>query len=58
LQDQQPNYRVSMWEEDEQKRKRLLKNICEYPYLIDMPGAAQSAGQIGTSQLTLMNSSI
>jgi hypothetical protein len=32
-----------MWEEDEMKRKRLLKNICEYPYLIDQPAAA-SAG--------------
>ena len=37
LQDQQPNYNVIKWEEENQQRKRLLKNICEYPYQIDQP---------------------
>ena len=32
LQDQQPNYNVIKWEEENQQRKKLLKNICEYPY--------------------------
>lgn len=35
LQEQKPNYDVMKWEEEAQKRKRLLKNICEYPYAID-----------------------
>ena len=37
LQDQQPNYNVIKWEEEEAQRKKLLKNICEYPYQIDQP---------------------
>jgi hypothetical protein len=35
LQGQQPNYNVNKWDEAEQERKKILKNICEYPYLID-----------------------
>lgn len=30
LQDKQPNYNVYRWEEEENERKKLLKNICEY----------------------------
>jgi len=32
LQDQQPNSNVIKWEEENQQRRKLLKNICEYPY--------------------------
>ena len=32
LQEQKPNYDVFKWEEEAQKRKKILKNICEYPY--------------------------
>ena len=35
LQDKQPNYNVFKWEEEENDRKRILKNICEYDYIID-----------------------
>ncbi|CDW81952.1 UNKNOWN [Stylonychia lemnae] len=38
LQDKQPNYNVYRWEEEEQDRKKILKNICEYDYIIDQPG--------------------
>jgi phospholipid N-methyltransferase len=38
LQDKQPNYNVFKWEEEENDRKRILKNICEYDYIIDQPG--------------------
>lgn len=32
LQDKQPNYNVVRWEEEAQERKKILNNICEYPY--------------------------
>jgi len=35
LQDQPANYNMTKWEEDEQERKKLLKNICEYPYQLE-----------------------
>ena len=35
LQEQKPNYDVMKWEEEAMKRKKLLQNICEYPYQID-----------------------
>ena len=38
LQDKQSSYNVGKWVEEEQERKRILKNICEYPYQIDVPG--------------------
>ena len=41
LQDKQPNYNVFKWEEEENGRKRILKNICEYDYIIDQPGMSQ-----------------
>jgi len=37
LQDKQPNYNVFRWEEEEMERKKILKNICEYNYIIDQP---------------------
>ena len=40
LQDKQPNYNVFKWEEEENGRKRLLQNICEYNYIIDQPGVS------------------
>lgn len=33
LQDKSANYNVSKWQKEEDSRKRLLKNICEYPYV-------------------------
>lgn len=48
LQDKQPNYNVYRWEEEEQERKKILRNICEYDYIIDqpgMPGGGQSQMQ-------------
>ena len=32
LQDKSANYNVSRWQKEEDSRKRILKNICEYPY--------------------------
>jgi len=37
LQNKTSNYNVNRWEEAEHERKRLLKNICEYDYIIDLP---------------------
>ncbi len=37
LQDKGSNYNVVKWEEDEANRKRMLSNICEYPYLLEQP---------------------
>ena len=33
LQDKQASYNVQKWEKDEVHRRRVLKNICEYPLL-------------------------
>jgi hypothetical protein len=30
------------WEEDELERKKLLKNICEYNYIINQPQLSQT----------------
>lgn len=35
LQDKQPNYDVYKWEEEAYERKKILKNICEYPYALE-----------------------
>ena len=35
LQDKQPSYNVSKWMEEAEERKKILKNICEYPYLLE-----------------------
>jgi len=35
LQNKTSNYNVNRWEEEENERKRILKNICEYDYIID-----------------------
>ncbi len=37
LQQKQSNYNVVKWEENELERKKLLKNICQYNYIIDQP---------------------
>ena len=37
LQDKSANYNVVKWQKNEEERKRVLKNICEYP-LIDKEG--------------------
>jgi hypothetical protein len=31
LQDKQASYNVSKWQKEEDSRKKILKNICEYP---------------------------
>ncbi len=42
LQQKTSNYNVGKWEEDENERKKLLKNICEYNYIIDQPQISQT----------------
>lgn len=32
LQDKQPTYSVTRWEEDHQRMERIRNNVCEYPY--------------------------
>lgn len=34
LQDKQPNYNVVKWETEAFERKKILNNICEYPYAL------------------------
>lgn len=33
---------MGRWEEEEYERKKLLKNICEYNYIIDVPQISQT----------------
>ena len=33
LQDKSASYNVSKWQKEEDSRKKLLRNICEYPYM-------------------------
>lgn len=49
LQSKQSNYNVVRWEEAELERKKLLKNICEYDYIIDqqLPQVAGSSPATG-----------
>jgi hypothetical protein len=35
LQDKQSTYSVSKWKQESVERKKLLRNICEYPYQLD-----------------------
>lgn len=35
LQNKTSNYNVHKWEEEAVERKRILRNICEYDYIID-----------------------
>lgn len=35
LQDSTSNYNVYKWEDEEVRRKNMLKNICEYNYVLD-----------------------
>lgn len=37
LQDKSANYNVLKWQKNEEERKKVLKNICEYP-LIEKEG--------------------
>ena len=34
LQDRKANYNVTKWAVEDQERRKLLNNICEYPYQI------------------------
>ncbi len=53
LQDKNSYYNVSKWENDEISRKRMLSNICEYPYLLEQMSITQS---MHTSQTGHYNS--
>lgn len=35
LQDKQSNYNINKWEEEAHEKRKILKNICEYPLLED-----------------------
>jgi len=32
LQDKKPNYNVTRWVQEDMERRKILNNICEYPY--------------------------
>ena len=32
LQEKKPNYNVTRWAQEDMQRRKLLENICEYPY--------------------------
>ena len=32
LQEKKPNYNVTKWAQEDQQRRKLLENICEFPY--------------------------
>ena len=34
LQEKQPHYNVTRWAKEDEGRKRILTNICEYPYVL------------------------
>lgn len=34
LQEKQPHYNVTRWAKEDQNRKKILTNICEYPYAL------------------------
>jgi len=34
LQEKKPNYNVTKWAVEDQERRKLLSNICEFPYQI------------------------
>jgi hypothetical protein len=35
LQEKTANYNVAKWDEEAELRKKILKNICEYPYQLE-----------------------
>lgn len=35
LQQKQANYNISKWQKEEIQRKKVLKNICEFPLVIE-----------------------
>ena len=34
LQEKKPNYNVTRWAVEDQERRKILQNICEYPYML------------------------
>lgn len=47
LQEKQANYNVAKWDEEAEGRKKILKQICEYPYLLEQQQiASQSQNNI------------
>jgi len=44
LQEKKPNYNVTKWAQDDMQRRKLLHNICEYPYQLqdEMEGEIQN----------------
>lgn len=44
LQEKKPNYNVTQWARDDDNRKKLLVNICEYPYAFDAAGILMPEG--------------
>ena len=38
LQEKKPNYNLSNWQKEEDSRKKILANICEYPLLDNYEG--------------------
>ena len=34
LQGKQSHYNIDKWEEDFRKREKILKKMCEYPYIL------------------------
>ena len=41
LQEKKPNYNVTKWAQDDFSRRKLLENICEYPYQLRSQGEEQ-----------------
>jgi Hemingway/CFA97 len=35
LQDKSSNYSVAKWEEDFKHKEKIMKNMCEYPFIFD-----------------------
>lgn len=41
LQEKKPSYNVTQWAQDDQQRRKLLENICEFPYQLQTEDASQ-----------------
>lgn len=35
LQDKSSNYSVTKWEEDFKHKEKIMKNMCEYPFILE-----------------------
>lgn len=35
LQDKESHYSVMRWEEDFKSKEKIMKNLCEYPFILD-----------------------